>query len=189
MLKMVSRIERVQETDDAAEQPSLPDQPLTRYQAFYRRSSARLDVYTRGHATEIIRLASFLIVGGVGTVVNLVAVWVFSRYTSLPYDAYIVIATEIALLCNFLLNDRFTFHSLVDSQRPFWLRCLRFHGPSALGFVLTLVISYLAHHAGHLPPVSAQAVAILIVTVVNFCMHRFWTYRAVSQTPQEQPAN
>lgn len=162
---------------------------VSRYQAFYRWCLARLDVYMRGHATEIIRLASFLIVGGIGTVVNLAAVWVFSRYTPLPYDAYIVIATEIALLCNFLLNDRFTFHSLVDSQRSFWLRCLRFHGPSALGFVLTLVISYLAYHAGHLPPVSAQAVAILIVTFVNFCMHRFWTYRASARVPQEQLAN
>src|SRR5579885_2127126 len=146
-------------------------------QAFYRYCSARLDPYTRGHTAEVMRVVSFLIVGGLGTLVNLACVWVFSRYTSLPYDVYIVLATEIALLCNFWLNDRFTFHSLVDSRRPFWLRCVRFHGPSALGFVLTLVISYLAHHVGHLSPVPAHAVAILIVTIVNFLMHRLWTYR------------
>ena len=157
-------------------------------QAFYRYCSARLDPYTRGHTAEVMRVVSFLIVGGLGTLVNLACVWVFSRFTSLPYDVYIVLATEIALLCNFWLNDRFTFHSLVDSRRPFWLRCVRFHGPSALGFVLTLVISYLAHHAGHLPPVPAQAVAILIVTVVNFLMHRLWTYRAAAQAPQKLPA-
>jgi dolichol-phosphate mannosyltransferase len=157
-------------------------------QAFYRYCSARLDPYTRGHTAEVMRVVSFLIVGGLGTLVNLACVWVFSRYTSLPYDVYIVLATEIALLCNFWLNDRFTFHSLVDSRRPFWLRCVRFHGPSALGFVLTLIISYLAHHAGHLPPVLAQAVAILIVTVVNFLMHRLWTYRATTRAPQNLPA-
>ncbi len=157
-------------------------------QAFYRYCSARLDPYTRGHTAEVMRVVSFLIVGGLGTLVNLACVWVFSRYTSLPYDVYIVLATEIALLCNFWLNDRFTFHSLVDSRRPFWLRCVRFHGPSALGFVLTLVISYLAHHVGHLSPVPAQAVAILIVTIVNFLMHRLWTYRAAAQAPQNLPA-
>ncbi len=158
-------------------------------QAFYRFCFARLDVYTRGHAAEALRVMSFLVVGGFGTLVNLGCVWVFSRYTSLPYDVYIVLATEIALLCNFLLNDRFTFHSLGGKQRPFWLRCVRFHGPSALGFVLTLALSYLAHHIGHLTPVLAQAVAILIVTVVNFSMHRLWTYRASAHAAQNQPAN
>lgn len=135
-----------------------------------------------------MQVVSFLIVGGLGALVNLACVWVFSRFTSLPYDIYIVLSTEIALLCNFALNDRFTFQSLVDGRRPFWLRCLRFHGPSALGFVLTLLISYAGYHAGHLSPVIAQAVAILIVTVVNFLMHRFWTYRASASFPQEQPA-
>ncbi len=186
---MLSSIERVQEADGVTEQPDLSNQPLSRYQAFSRFCLARLDVYTRGHAAEVARLISFLIVGGFGALVNLACVWVFSRYTALPYDVYIVLATEIALLCNFLLNDRFTFHALVGNQRPFWLRCVRFHGPSALGFVLTLLISYIAHHAGHLAPVLAQAVALLIVTFVNFSMHRLWTYRAAAQTPQNQPAS
>jgi putative flippase GtrA len=186
---MLSSIERGQDVDDAVEQALLPDQPLTRYQAFYRFYYEHLDSYTRGHAAEIMRLASFLIVGGLASLVNLACVWLFSRYTALPYDVYIVLATEISLLCNFLLNDRFTFHSLIDSKRPFWLRCVRFHGPSALGFVLTLVISYVAHHLGHLPPVPAQAVAILVVTFVNFGMHRLWTYRASAQFPQNQPAS
>ncbi|HEY7349936.1 MAG TPA: GtrA family protein [Ktedonobacterales bacterium] len=169
---MLSSIDPLREVDD---------QEVDGTQAFYRFCYERLDAYSRGHAAEIMRLASFLIVGGLGTLVNLACVWVFSRYTTLPYDGYIVLATEIALLCNFLLNDRFTFHGLVDNQRPFWLRCVRFHGPSALGFVLTLAISYVAHHALRLSPVMAQAVAILIVTFVNFSMHRLWTYRASAQ--------
>jgi dolichol-phosphate mannosyltransferase len=157
--------------------------------SFSRSCYARLDTYTRGHAAEVLRMVSFLFAGGLGALVNLGFVWIFSRYTSLPYDVYIVLSTEISLIFNFMLNDRFTFHSLVDNQRPFWLRCVRFHGPSALGFVLTLVISYTAHHVGHLSPVPAQAVAILIVTMVNFFMHRLWTYRAVSRPAQRLPAD
>ena len=184
---MLSSIERVPEVSDRGEQSAHHDQPLTRYQAFYTLCASRLDPYTRGHTAEIMRVVSFLIVGGLGTLVNLACVWALG-FTSLPAEIDLVFATEIALLCNFLLNDRFTFHSLADSRRPFWLRCLRFHGPSALGFVLTLVISYTLLHAGHLKPVAAQAIAILVVTVVNFLMHRFWTYRAVATIPQEQPA-
>ena len=46
----------------------------------------------------------------------------------------------------------------------------------ALG--LTLLISNLAHHlTAHLTLTTSQGIAILIVTVVNFLMHRHWTYR------------
>jgi putative flippase GtrA len=182
---MLSSLEPAQESAEAGELAL----PLSRYQAFTRLCVTRLDVYTRGHAAEVMRALSFLVVGGLGALVNLACVWVLSSFTRLPDAADIVLATEVALLFNFLLNDRFTFHSLVDSRRPFWLRCVRFHGPSALGFVLTLVISLLAHQVGHLSTVVAQAVAILIVTVVNFLMHRLWTYRAVATQAQGQPAH
>ncbi|HLV97402.1 MAG TPA: GtrA family protein [Ktedonobacterales bacterium] len=182
---MLSSLEPMQEVDDREELAP----PLSRYQAFSRFCVAHLDVYTRGHAAEAMRALSFLVVGGLGALVNLACVWVFSSFTPLPDAADIVLATEIALLFNFLLNDRFTFHALVDSRRPFWLRCVRFHGPSALGFVLTLVISLVAHEELHLSSVVAQAIAILIVTVVNFLMHRLWTYRAVATHPQGQPAH
>jgi putative flippase GtrA len=184
---MLSSTERVRDDSDLMDHPSPPDQPLSRYQAFYRFCYARLDVYTRGHAAEVRRLASFLIVGGMAALVNLAGVWVFSRHTTLPFDVYIVLATEISLLFNFVLNDRFTFHSLIDNHRPWWLRCVRFHGPSSLGFGLTLALSYIAHHLGRLPPVTAQAVAIIIVTFVNFSMHRLWTYRRAGRAAQRQP--
>jgi len=184
---MLSKLERVYDVDDATEQPPLANVPPPRYQACYTWLCSQLDGYTRGHADEVLRLASFLIMGGLAALVNLAGVWVFSRYTNLPYDLYIVLATEISLLCNFALNDRFTFHALAGSQRRWWVRCARFHGPSGVGFVLTLLIAYAAYHAAHLSPVSAQAVAILIVTLVNFSMHRLWTYRGSSQAPQ--PAN
>jgi putative flippase GtrA len=188
-LDMLTSIERVEDVDGAAEPTSPSDLPLTRYQAFYQLCYTRLEAYTRHHTAEVLRVVSFLIVGGLGAVVNLACVWALEHFTSIPGEACIVLATEVALLFNFLLNDRFTFHEMVDGRRPFWLRCVRFHGPAALGFVLTLVISDLAYRAGHLPLVVAQAIAILIVTVVNFVMHRLWTYRAAAQAPQKQLAS
>jgi putative flippase GtrA len=185
---MLSSVERVQDGAEVVERPAHLDQSQARYQAFVRSCATRLDHYTRGHSAEVLRVVSFLVVGGLGALVNLGCVWVFSTFTPLPHEAYIVLATEIALLFNFALNDRFTFHTQIDSRRPYWLRCLRFHGPSALGFVLTLLISSLAYHYGHLSSLLAQAAAILIVTVVNFMMHRFWTYRPPARLPQEQPA-
>ena len=177
---MIPGVEDVQESDTVA-QPSVVSNALTtRYQALYTWLYFKLNRYTRGHGAEVMRLGSFLFVGGLASLVNLVFVWLFARYTPLPYDLYIVLATEISLLCNFAMNDQLTFRSL-GNQRSWLMRCLRFHAPASIGFLLTFLISYAAYHAGHLPPVRAQAVAIIIVTFVNFAMHRLWTYRGVSR--------
>jgi putative flippase GtrA len=179
---MLSSVERVSDVGEAAEQSPLSNHPMTRYQVFYTSCYSSLNALTRGHAAEVIRLASFLFVGGVATLVNLGLVWLFSRHTPLPYALYTILATEVSLLCNFSLNDRLTFRSLLDGRRSWWKRCVRFHGPATVGFLLTLFISDTAYYVGHLAPVFAQGLAILIVTFVNFFMHRLWTYR-----PSHQP--
>ncbi len=170
---MVSRVEPLQEGETSL----APGLPMRRTQALYLWSLHYLNVSTRGNGVEALRVISFLFAGGLSALVNLLGVWVFARYTTLPHALYIVLATEISLLCSFFLNDRFTFRSLIDSRRPWWLRCLRFHGPAAFGFVFTLLVSDVAYYLMHLSSLIAQAVALILATVVNFSFHRFWTYR------------
>ena len=185
---MLSSVERAQRVGEETEQLPFPNQPMTRYQAFYTSCYTSLDTFTRGHAAEALRLASFLFVGGAASLVNLGLVWLFSRHTTLPYAVYTIIATEVSLLCNFALNDLLTFRSLLDGRRSWWKRCVRFHGPATVGFLLTLLISYIAYYLGHLAPIIAQGLAILIVMFVNFAMHRLWTYRPSRQASHRHSA-
>jgi putative flippase GtrA len=185
---MIPGVEDVQESDQVTQPLRVLEGPAPRYRALYLWLYFKLNHYTKGHGAEVMRLGSFLFVGGLASLINLVFVWLFATYTHLPYDLYIVLATEISLLCNFSMNDQLTFRSL-GNQRSWLMRCLRFHLPASVGFLLTLLISYIAHHVGHLPPVSAQAVAIIIVTFVNFAMHRLWTYRGVSSAHHHLPAD
>jgi putative flippase GtrA len=178
---MLTSLERVGGLEEEASHAEMLLTHHTRSRGFSTTLARWLDRWTWGHRKQALRLASFLIVGGLGTVVNLGCVWLFSRYTPLPYALYIVLATEISLLCNFALNDRFTFRALVDGRRSWGMRCLRFHAPAMLGFVLTLLLSDGAHYLLHLSPLIAQGIAILIVTFVNFAVHHLWTYRAVPQ--------
>jgi putative flippase GtrA len=161
-------------TDPTNAAPTLTD--------LYRRAYAVVDAKTGGKAAEVQRLVAFLAVGGTASLLNLACVWSFDRLlhptSGLAVFLVLALATEISLLANFLLNDRFTFRAMVGEHRTFWQRCVRFHGPAMVGFALTLLISNLAHHLGHLTLTVSQAIAILIVTVVNFLMHRHWTYRA-----------
>jgi putative flippase GtrA len=145
-------------------------------------ATIHLDRASNGHGEELLRIISFLIVGGSAALVNLVAIFVLDRiFRPTPADVvlYLVlsgIATEISVIENFSLNDRFTFRSLIDARRTWLQRCIRFHGPASVGYVLTLAISYSTFRITHIAVVS-QAIAIVIVTAVNFAMHRFWTYR------------
>jgi len=152
----------------------------------YAQFEAFLEEKSGGKGAELSRIISFLVIGGSAAVLNLVCVGLFSHIID-PHRAYwliISLATEIALLFNFVLNDRFTFHSFADNSRTWLQRCVRFHGPGSIGFVLTLVISSFAFKVGHphLTPVTAQAIAIVIVTFVNFTLHRFWTFRPAKTT-------
>ncbi len=159
-----------------------PTQPLTGVssQSLSVRAISLLDIYTRGHAAEVVRVCSFVFSGGLAALVNLFCVWMFARYTSLPHALYIILATEISLLCSFVLNDRLTFRSMIDGRRKWWLRCLRFHGPAAIGFAFTLLVSDAVYYLWHLPSLISQAIALILATALNFVMHCFWTYRRPS---------
>ncbi len=169
--------------------------------AWFRRFHATLDRLSGGRAAQIIPLISFVVIGGSAALVNLAIVFAFDvldhAHHNLPVQhlIYSAIATEVSLLYNFLLNDRFTFRALVDQRRTWLQRCIRFHGPASVGFGLTLALSSLfllttrqVTPNGIISPslaalimkhngVVAQAMAIALVMVVNFTMHRFWTYR------------
>ncbi len=161
---------------------------------WFRAFHTWLDAKSHGKANSIISLLSFLVIGGSASIINLMVVLIFDivdkthRNDLAVQLLYGAIATEISLIYNFMLNDRFTFKLLVDKNRTWLQRCIRFHGPAMVGFVLTQVLHavfYLALRGTATPHITvvSQALAILIVTFVNFAMHRFWTYRPQKPRP------
>jgi putative flippase GtrA len=170
--------------DHDDEVPALANttKPLMPGQQLYDRFYQLIDAKSKGRAVEVLRLIKFLLVGGSASVLNLICVAILDKMvhpqSGLAVFLVLMVATEISLLFNFALNDRFTFRALISDQRTWVQRCVRFHGPASVGFALTLIIANSVHHfAPHLPLVVPQAIAIVIVTVVNFLMHRNWTYR------------
>lgn len=123
------------------------------------------------------RLARFLVVGAVGAVVNLGSLAVLvaagmNKYLASP------IAIELSILSNFVLHETWTF-----ADRPrgdaLWVRGLKFKTVA----VLALVASYasfvlLSFLIPRMPPVVAQAIAILPGTAVNYLCNSRWTFPA-----------
>ncbi len=189
----------VESVDDLAREQILqelfPSTPFKKPQSYHATRWNRVntvlenvDRLTNGRAGLLQRFSSFVIIGGIAAVVNLI-VFYFAIY-HIPYPAGIniiipnaiasVLAAEISIMTNFALNDTFTFRHLPGRNRSWWIRCARFQVTSIGGAVLTFIIEFAIHAGLHLPAIFAQAAAIILVLFYNFAVHHLFTYRHVS---------
>jgi len=139
------------------------------------------------------RLFSFLCIGGFGAIVNLLCFsgvfYPLLEVTNsfIAYGIAFVVGTEISLVSNFLLNDRFTFGNL--HARSWQARCLRYHATSISGVLLTFGISFSLLHLLHVSALPAQAAALIIATACNFVFHHVFTYGHVAVHTPATAAN
>ena len=120
-----------------------------------------------------IQLAKFSTVGGSGYIVNL-AVYAFALdVLGLKYYVAATISFLVAVVNNYLWNRAWTFR---DQRGHFGLQGLRFFVVSALSWAANIGFLTLLITLG-LGEIVAQAVAIVLVTPVNFIGNKLWSFR------------
>jgi putative flippase GtrA len=121
---------------------------------------------------KLSRAARFCLVGGTGTAINTAALYVLSRGLGLPLPVSSAIAVELAVLSNYLLNDRFTF----AARRPSFRRLAKFNITSLGGLSVNVVIVWLlARHGVYF--LAANLVGIAVAVVVNYTFSVAWVWR------------
>ena len=130
------------------------------------------------HAQRIGRPLRFGLVGLSGIAVNSAVLWALVRTAGLPVALGSLFATEIAIISNFILNDRWTFRA-ADSNWP--ARLLRFNGVALGGMALTALLLTLMMHSLHLPLLVANVLAVGAATVWNYVANSRWTWSAGSR--------
>lgn len=126
------------------------------------------------------RVVSFLCIGGLGAVLNLLCFSVLYHTLlglSITWGAYLIAfagAAELSLCHNFVLNDWMTFRHL--RNRHWALRCWRFHITGAGGILLTLGISFSLFHFLAISALVAQGTALVAATLFNLIFHHLFTY-------------
>ena len=120
-----------------------------------------------------IQLAKFCTVGGSGYVVNL-AVYALAL-DLLGFDYYVAatISFVVSAFNNYLLNRAWTFR---NQRGHFGQQGLRFFVISALAWAANIGFLSLLIALG-LGEIVAQAVAIVLVTPVNFIGNKLWSFR------------
>ena len=117
----------------------------------------------------------FGVVGLSGIVVNSALLWVLVRELHLAVTLGSMLATEVAILSNFLLNDRWTFSGA--HERSFVQRLLRFNGVALGGMAITAgILTALASYT-HLHLLFANLLAVGAATGWNYVVNSRWTWR------------
>ena len=123
-------------------------------------------------------LGRFLVVGLLGTVVNLVGLWFLTQLHILQLVA-VVVATEVSIIHNFCWHDHWTFKKVRDQtlQSSVGQRFWQFQLISSLAAALTLSLFALFSGVWHLYYLLAQALAIGTATLLNFGVNAWFTWR------------
>ncbi len=122
--------------------------------------------------TFLGRASKFLLVGGIGALVNSLALLLLFQRAHLPLVLASVLSAEVAIIHNFCWNDRWTFGRMRLSLRRF----AKFNLVSLAGLVITTCTLWLL--AGHLGVyyLAANLLGIALATAWNFAVNVVWTW-------------
>jgi putative flippase GtrA len=144
--------------------------------------------------TTLVRWLKFNMVGGIGVVLQLALLAVFSEALHLSYLTATAVAVEMTVLHNFAWHERYTWKdrapapgalavdtyltaSTHGSLPSLLSRLIRFHlGNGAVSLVGNLVLMNLFAGKLYIPVLVANAVAITICSLVNFCLADRWVF-------------
>src|SRR5579862_2673171 len=167
------RCERAVEVPIHFENRRFGESKLTfKQQLLYLQHLRRLYIYKYGLWSQLLQ---FLVVGGIGTVVNL-AVLTGLMAVQVPVRAAVALAIWVSMTSNFVLNRRFSFS--FARHGAWWGQYLRFVAVSSVGALVNYALTLLLlNHFAHLPVQVAALVGIAVGTGINFAASRYLVFR------------
>ena len=118
-----------------------------------------------------VALLRFGVVGAVGTAVNLAVLELLHGQLGLGFTRSSAVATEVAIIGNYLGNELWTFHHRTLSLR----RLLQFNLTMLVGAAVQVGSATLLKE--YMPYLLAQALGIAIGSGLNFAFNFGWTWR------------
>ncbi|HEY8914004.1 GtrA family protein [Lacisediminihabitans sp.] len=121
--------------------------------------------------------ARFVIVGGFNTVVGY-GIFVLVQLTIGKHTSYLLslyIATIVGTIVAFLSHRRFTFR--ISGRHNVFIDFFRFAGVNVVALVINTIALPLLVEFGGLNPLVAQALIVIVTTVVSYVGHKFFSFR------------
>jgi putative flippase GtrA len=121
------------------------------------------------------RILKFGMVGVIGAVVNTVLLYALSRGLGLPLLASSAAAVELAVVSNYILNDRWTFGNRKPSLRSF----AKFNTASLAGLSLNVLTVWALTRSGFYF-LAANLVGIAVAVTLNYACSVAWVWRRMA---------
>ncbi|MCS7099177.1 MAG: glycosyltransferase family 2 protein [Sulfolobales archaeon] len=123
-------------------------------------------------AHESIR---FVLVGGLGTIVNLTALYLLGYLLGVEHWVAVPLAFEVSTLFNFVMHEVWTFKSAFS--RGVIKRLAEFHGATVVHFVSQVTVSNALFYGYGVERVVSQLISIVVGFFLNYVLSRYIVWR------------
>ncbi len=124
---------------------------------------------------SLLKLFSYLIVGGGATVVEWAGFWFFHEFCGIQYLAATVIAIVISTFSNWLFGRLLTFR---DAQKGnILLEIAKIYAVSIVGLLMNLGLMWLMVEQLAIWEMAAKMIATAIVFAYNYLVRVLFVYR------------
>ncbi|HUB11753.1 MAG TPA: glycosyltransferase family 2 protein [Acetobacteraceae bacterium] len=124
-----------------------------------------------------LRFISFALVGALGVLVNLIVLAMLRDATALTFEAEVAIATVVAMVFNFELNNAVTYRDQRLRGPRLWRGLLLFMVVCGIGAIANIGIAQVLF-AGHVRWTIAGAIGAVIGVVWNYAVSATLVWRA-----------
>ncbi len=151
-----------------------------------RLSTGRLGWLSQRLEFPIGRFLRFAAVGLSGLVVDMGLLYLLHGLFGLGLTRSAIAASELAILNNFLWNDRWTFQDVAKRQRgnrTVLKRLIKFNVVCLMGVILKVLLLNLLFNGLHINAYLANFLAIVVVTIWNFWLNLKLSWRVTEMQP------
>ena len=130
------------------------------------------------HRKEVRRIAKFCLVGAWGFLVNMFFLWFLTETVGLFYLFSSVIAIEISLLNNFVLNALWTWHDRgKEGKKEYFKRMLQYHVTASAAMLTNIAILWILTELFDVYYLASNVFGILCGSALNFFVNDRWTFK------------
>ncbi|MFG6492857.1 glycosyltransferase [Microbacterium sp. P03] len=121
------------------------------------------------------KMSLFAIIGGLGALANLALLWLFTHF-GMGYIAGMIIASELTIIGNFVLIERFVFQDMKGAASGVWSRFAKSFTFNNAELLVRIPVVALMVHSWHFSSVIAAAITLVIAFFVRFVFHALVVY-------------
>jgi dolichol-phosphate mannosyltransferase len=134
-----------------------------------------LHFLTQLTALRFGKMSLFAVIGGLGAIANVVIVWVLT-HVGVNYVVAAIIASEVTIIANFLLIERFVFQDMRGQASGVWSRFAKSFTFNNAELLIRIPVVALLVGTSHITAVLATAITLAVAFIVRFVFHSLVVY-------------